>query len=225
MRNRWLVGTLGAAILVLCAPPGRAVAQPQELPAKIVTLAGRAELSRRSAPAWAAAALRDELLDGDGVRTLGGRLTLRMASGQVLRLGPRTQVFFAGGAAPAEGGPTRARMDGGRLWMSVLPNSPVSTHIQLRAGPVTITAGGGGAGITVNPDGSVLVGAYHGSVACAGAGWARALAEDQELLVPAGEAPKKDVVKLKRDKRDAGWLKWNEQQDLAGGYGSRRVEK
>jgi hypothetical protein len=43
--------------------------------------------------------------------------------------------------------------------------------------------------------------------------------------VPAGEAPKKDVVKLKRDKRDAGWLKWNEQQDLAGGYGSRRVEK
>jgi hypothetical protein len=77
----------------------------------------------------------------------------------------------------------------------------------------------------MNPDGSVLVGVYHGSVTCAGAGWERALGEDQELLVPAAGAPKKEVVKLKRDKRDVEWLKWNEQQDLAGGYGARRPEK
>src|SRR5688500_15268517 len=74
--------------------PGLAAAQPQELPAKIATLGGRAELSRQSGP-WVAAALRDEVAAGDGVRTIAGRLTLRTASGQSLRLGARTQIVFA----------------------------------------------------------------------------------------------------------------------------------
>jgi len=223
--RRWpLLVTLGATAAALCLSP-RAWAQPPELPATIVTLGGRAEISRTSGPVWAGAALRDELLPGDGVRTLGGRLTVRTASGQALRLGPRTQVFFAAGDARAAGASTRARVDGGRLWVSVLPNSPAPTHIALRAGPVTVTARGGGAGITMNPDGSVLVGVFHGSLTCAGAGWERALAQDQELLVPAAGAPAKDVATLKRDKRDLEWIKWNEQQDAAGGYGARRPEK
>ena len=50
---------------VFGAWPCLAAAQPQELPAQIVTLGGRAELSRKSGP-WAAAALRDELSAGDG---------------------------------------------------------------------------------------------------------------------------------------------------------------
>ena len=114
--------------------PCLAAAQPQELPAQIVTLGGRAELSRKTGP-WAAAALRDELSAGDAVRTIAGRLTVLTASGQALRLGARTQIVFAGDDAPVTAGPTRLRMDGGLLWVSVMPSSPLSTHIEVRAGP------------------------------------------------------------------------------------------
>ena len=40
------------------------------------------------------------------------------------------------------------------------------------------------------------------------------------LLVPPVGAPK-ETGRLKREKRDAEWAKWNEQQDRAGGYGAR----
>ena len=202
--------------------PCLAAAQPQELPAKIATLGGRAELSRKSAP-WVAAALRDELSAGDGVRTIAGRLTVRTASGQSLRLGARTQIVFAADDAPVTPGPTRLRMDGGLLWVSVMPNSPVSTHIEVRAGPATVTARGGGATIGMNPDGSVVVAVYHGGVTVSGEGWQRALAQDQALIVPPVGAPK-ETGTLKREKRDAAWAKWNEEQDRAGGYGAR-IEK
>lgn len=207
---------------VLGAWPSFATAQPQELPAKIATLGGRAELSRKSAP-WAAAALRDELSAGDGVRTIAGRLTVRTASGQSLRLGARTQIVFAADDAPVTPGPTRLRMDGGLLWVSVMPNSPVSTHIEVRAGAATVTARGGGTTINMNPDGSVAVAVYHGAVTVSGEGWQRALTQDQELLVPPVGAPG-ETGKLKREKRVAEWAKWNEQQDRAGGYGAR-IEK
>ena len=207
---------------VFGAGPCLAAAQPQELPAKIATLGGRSELSRQSAP-WAAAALRDELSAGDGVRTIAGRLTVRTASGQALRLGARTQIVFAAADAPVTPGPTRLRMDGGLLWVSVMPNSPVSTHIEVRAGPATVTARGGGATIGMNPDGSVAVTVYHGGVTVSGEGWQRALTQDQALLVPPVGAPK-ETGKLKREKRDAEWAKWNEQQDRVGGYGAR-IEK
>jgi hypothetical protein len=200
--------------------PCLAAAQPQELPAKIATLGGRSELSRQSAP-WAAAALRDELSAGDGVRTIAGRLTVRTASGQSLRLGARTQIVFA--AAPVTPGPTRLRMDGGLLWVSVKPNSPASTHIEVRVGPATVTARGGGATIGMNPDGAVVVAVYHGGVTVSGEGWQRALAQDQALIVPPVGAPK-ETGTLKREKRDAAWAKWNEEQDRAGGYGAR-IEK
>src|SRR5258705_3811193 len=57
---------------VFGAWPCLAAAQPQELPAQIATLGGRAELSRKSAP-WAVAALRDELSAGGGGRTTARR--------------------------------------------------------------------------------------------------------------------------------------------------------
>ena len=207
---------------VLGGWPCLAAAQPQELPAKIATLGGRAELSRKSGP-WVAAALRDEVSAGDAVRTIAGRLTMLTASGQALRLGARTQIIFAADNAPVTPSPTRLRMDGGLLWVSVTPNSPVSTHIEVRAGPATVTARGGGATIGMNPDGSVVVAVYHGGVTVSGEGWQRALAQDQALIVPPVGAPK-ETGTLKREKRDAEWNKWNEQQDRAGGYGAR-IEK
>ena len=207
---------------VFGAWPCVAAAQPQELPAKIATLGGRAELSRKSAP-WAAAALRDELSAADGVRTIAGRLTVRTASGQSLRLGARTQIVFAADDAPVTPGPTRLRMDSGLLWVSVVLNGPLSTHIEVRAGPAIVTARGGGGTIGVNPDGSVVVTVYHGGVTVSGEGWQRALTQDQTLLVPPVGAPK-ETGKLKREKRDVEWAKWNEQQDRAGGYGAR-IEK
>ena len=76
----------------------------------------------------------------------------------------------------------------------------------------------------MNPDGSVLVSVYHGGVTVSGEGWQRALTQDQRLLVPPIGAPKETVL-LKREKRDAEWAKWNEQQDSAGGYGARIVVK
>ena len=157
------------------------------------------------------------------MRTIAGRLTVLTASGQSLRLGARTQIVFAADDAPVTPGPTRLRMDGGLLWVAVMPNSPLSTHIEVRAGPATVTARGGGASIGMNPDGSVVVAVYHGAVMVSGEGWQRALAQDQALLVPPAGAPK-ETGRLKREKRDAEWAKWNEQQDRAGGYGAR-IEK
>jgi hypothetical protein len=212
---------LYAVVMALVgASPDLAAAQPQELPAKIATLGGRAELSRQSGP-WAAAALRDDVSAGDGVRTIAGRLTLRTASGQSLRLGARTQIVFAAAnAAPPVAGPTRLRMDSGLLWVAVIPNSPLSSHIEVRAGPATVAARGGGASIGMNTDGSVLVAVHHGEVSVSGEGWQRALTQDQQLLVPTVGAPKQ-TEKLKREKGSAEWAKWNEQQDRAGGYGAR----
>ena len=82
----------GSGLLVgLSAGP--AWAQPKELPAQIVTLGGTAELHKKGAAAWAPAALRAELGEGDSVRTqVAGRITLKTASGQALRLGSRSQL-------------------------------------------------------------------------------------------------------------------------------------
>jgi hypothetical protein len=206
---------------VLAAWPSVAAAQPRELPAKIVTLSGRAEVSRQSAP-WADAALRDDLAAGDGVRTIAGRLTVRTANGQSLRLGARTQIVFAPDDATTPG-PTRLRMDGSLVWVAVMPNSPLSTQMEIRAGPATIAARGGGASIGMNPDGTVVVNVYHGAVLVSGEGWQRALVQDQTLVVPPVGAPR-ETGALKREKRDAEWAKWNERQDSAGGYGAR-IEK
>jgi hypothetical protein len=208
---------VGLASLLLLIPIVLA-AQPAELPLTVVTVGGHAELLRAPSAAWQPAVLRDTLRDNDGARVTAGRLTLKTVSGQSLRLAPATQLFVTGG-----GDATRVRLDGGGVWIATRPNSPPSTHVALQAGAVTITTAGGGTWVTSNADGSVLVATYHGAARCTGPGWERTVAADQQLLVPAAEPPKAPV-KLKREKRDAEWVKWNELQDIAGGYGGRRPE-
>ena len=108
--------------------------------------------------------------------------------------------------------------------MSALPNQPPMARIELQAGPVTVIGRDGGASVAMNPDGSVLVGVSHGAFRCLGTGWQRSLVQGQQLTVTAAGAPL-EVAKLKRDKADADWIKWNEQQDLAGGYSAPRAER
>ena len=109
------MGSSSSSVLVA---PG-AWAQPRELPAKLVTLGGTAELYRKGTPAWAPAVLRADVGEGDSVRTqLGGRVTIRTASGQALRLGSRSQIALLaseGGDDPgADPGAARQRMALGR---------------------------------------------------------------------------------------------------------------
>lgn len=215
----------GAMCLAAFSAPA-AWAQPRELPARIVTLGGPADLHRKDTPAWTAAALRAELGEGDSVRTqLGGRVALRTASGQALRLGSRSQVVFLPSEAAGEPAPTRVRLDAGWLWVAVLPGSPASAHVEVRAGPATVLVRGSGVSVRRNPDGSVLVQVHHGSVACTGPDrqWERTLTGPQELAVPAA-GPPGPVTKLTVDKLEATWIRWNTDQDFAGGYGGKKSE-
>ena len=197
-------------------------AQPKELPAQIVTLGGVAELHKKGAAAWAPAGLRAELGEGDSVRTqVGGRITLKTASGQALRLGSRSQLAIL--PAEVETGPTRVRLDNGWLWVAVSPNSPPPTQIEVRAGPGVVAVRGAGVGLRRGTDGGVLVQVHHGSAVCAGPNqqWERTLTGPQELLIPASGPPGAPVA-LTVDKLEATWVKWNADQDLAGGYGGAK---
>ncbi len=220
-----MLGVIGIAALT---PAGPAAAQPRELPAKVVTLSGPAETYKKGAPKWEPAKLRVELGHGDGARTLAaGRLVLMTASGQALRLAPLTQVFFKEGEAAA-GEPTRVRFDGGWLWVAVTPGSAGSARVEVDTGPVVVTIRGSGVGIRTNRDGSVLVRVYHGTAVCAGhgaqPGWERALTDEQELTVsPTGAAG--ETRRLNREKVDAAWVLWNEEQDYAGPYGGKSPKK
>ncbi len=205
---------------------GIAWAQPKELPAKIVTLGGPADTYRKGTAGWAPAALRSEVAEGDSVRTqLGGRVTLLTASGQAIRLGSRSQVALLASDGGANPGPTRVRLDSGWLWVAVSPGSPEPTHVEVRAGPVVVTVRGGGIGLRRNPDGALLVQAHHGaaSVAASDRQWERTLTGPQELLVPAGGQPGQPT-KLTVDKLEATWIRWNADQDFAGGYGGQKPE-
>ncbi|HET8575751.1 MAG TPA: FecR domain-containing protein [Methylomirabilota bacterium] len=220
-----ILGVLGGGAL---GPAGPAGAQPAELPAKVVTLSGRAETYKKGAPAWEPAKLRAELGPGDGVRTLAGsRLVLMTTSGQALRLSQLSQVFFKEGE-PAPGVPTRARFDGGWLWVAVTPAAAGSARLEVDTGPVVVTVRGGGIGIRTNRDGSVLVRVYHGTAVCAGPDvqrpWERTLSDEQELTVSAA-GPVGEPRRLTRDKADAAWVRWNEQQDAAGPYGGKPATK
>ena len=213
---------VGGAGLLAGLSAGLAWAQPKELPAQVVTLGGPAELHKKGAPAWAPAGLRAELGEGDSVRTqVGGRITLKTASGQALRLGSRSQVAVLG--PESDVGPTRVRLDNGWLWIAVAPNSPSPTQIEVRAGPGVITVRGAGVGLRRGADGGVLVQVHHGSAVCAGPDrqWERILTGPQELLIPASGTPGAPVA-LTVDKLEATWVKWNTDQDLAGGYGGAK---
>ncbi len=222
-------------VVLVCGTPwtsgtarvsGVAWAQPKELPGKIVTLGGPAETYRKGTPSWAPATLRAEIGEGDSVRTqLGGRVTLLTASGQALRLGSRSQIALLASDAGANPGPTRVRLDNGWLWIAVTPGSAEPTHVEVRAGPTVVTVRGGGIGLRRSPDGALLVQAHHGTASIAGADrqWERAITGQQELLVPAATPPGQPA-KLTVDKLEATWIRWNADQDFAGGYGGQKPE-
>lgn len=214
----WAAVVGGTGLLAgLSAAP--ASAQPKELPAQVVTLGGPSDLHKKGAAGWAPAGLRAEVGEGDSVRTqVGGRITLKTASGQALRLGSRSQLALL--PTEAEAGPTRVRLDNGWLWVAVSPNSPLSTQVEVRAGPGIVTVRGAGVGLRRAADGGVLVQVHHGSAVCAGPNqqWERTLTGPQELLIPASGTPGAPVA-LTVDKVEATWVKWNADQDLAGGYG------
>jgi hypothetical protein len=212
----------GVVLLVGAAAPG-ASAQPRELPAKLVTLGGAAELHRKDTPAWAPATLRADVGEGDSVRTqLGGRVTIRTASGQALRLGSRSQIALLASEGGATSGPTRVRLDSGWLWVAVLPGSPEPTHVEVRAGPAVVTIRGAGVGLRRSADGALLVQVHHGTAVCAGPDrqWERTLTGPQQLIVPASGVPAQPVA-LAVDPLETTWVRWNADQDLAGGYGGK----
>ena len=217
----WAAVVGGAGLLVGLAA-GPACSQPKELPAQLVTLGGPAELHKKGAATWTSAALRDQLGEGDSLRTqVGGRVALKTASGQALRLGSRTQLAIL--PAEAEDGPTLIRLDNGWLWVAVSPNSPPPTQVEVRAGPGVVTVRGAGVGLRRAADGAVLVQVHHGSAVCTGPNrqWERTLMGPQELLIPASGTPGAPVA-LTVDKLEVTWVKWNADQDLAGGYGGAK---
>jgi hypothetical protein len=87
---------------------------------------------------------------------------------------------------------------------------------------VVVSVREGGVGIAAGADGSIVIRAYHGSAECSGTSsgqpWSRSLADGQELSVSATRSPSK-VRALERHEGEVEWIKWNEDQDLAGGYG------
>lgn len=212
----------GAVVLVaLCISTGWA--QPKELPAKIVTLGGPAELYKKDTSDWKSAGLRAEVGEGDSVRTqVGGRVALKTGSGQALRLGSRSQLALPAGSVP-DGTPTRVRFDYGWLWVAVMPGGAEATQVEVRAGPATVTVRGGGVGLRRNPDGSIMIQVHHGTAACAGPDrqWEHVVTGPQQLLVPASGAPA-PPVKLTVDQLEATWVRWNADQDFAGGYGGQK---
>jgi hypothetical protein len=212
-----------AVALALGALAATSWARGGERPFRIVTVAGQAEVQAANGARWNAATLRAELEPGSAARTLAGRLTLTTPSGQAVRLAPSSRVALseAGGSDQ----PTRVRLDAGSVWAAVMSESSADQRLQIQTGGVTVTVRGSGVGVTLARDGMTVVRVYHGSAECVGSGpegrWSRTLAQDQELSVSGSGTPAA-TAKLKRDKVDAAWIKWNEEQDAAGGYGAPR---
>jgi len=216
----------GAALMAaLLMGPVSAGAQPAELPATVVTLTGKVELYKKGDTKWTTAELRDELREGDGLRTSPAvRATLRTGGGQSIRLAALTQVFIvpsAGtGVAPQ---PVSVRLDRGWLWVAVTPGSYARPLIEVIAGPARVAVRDGGVGFRLNRDGSAIVRTYHGlavvrSSSPAGT-WERSLPELQEVLVPAAGPPAENR-KITREEGEGLWVLWNEEQDYVA-YGGK----
>jgi hypothetical protein len=205
---------LGTAVAPAPAPAG-------EWPFQVVTVGGRAETQPGGGAPWTVARLRAELGPGAAARTFQGRLTLTTPSGQQIRLGPTTRVSLLEPGGPDQ--PTGVRLDGGTVWAAVLPGGAAGEWVEVQTVPVTVSVGGGGVEITVGQDGAAMVRVYHGKAVCSGPSttrqWSRALGDGQELVIPGGGRPG-EPRKLDRGKTDPAWAKWNEDQDLAGGYRS-----
>jgi hypothetical protein len=202
------------------APPPPAAAQPREWPVQLVTLSGQSEVFRKAAGRWEPAALRAELGEGDGVRTWpGAHATLKTGNGHSIRIAGASQVFLltddtAGAAAP------RVRMDRGAVWIAVAGVN-VKPQLEVWAGLVAAGVRGGGVEVRGTADGSVMVRVHHGTAECKGPPerheWTRPVSAGQELVVPAQGSPQAPRA-LTQDPVDSGWVKWNAEQDAAGGY-------
>jgi hypothetical protein len=216
----------GAAVLaVLLMGAASAAAQPAELPATVVTLTGKVELFKKGDTKWGTAELRDEVREGDGVRTNPAvRTTLRTGGGHAIRLAALTQVFIL---APAGAGtdpqPVRVRLDRGWLWVAVTPGIHAQAPIEVIAGPARVAVREGGVGFRLNRDGSVIVRTYHGLAVARGSGpaatWERSVPELQEVLVPASGPPPENR-KVAKEEGEGLWVLWNEEQDYVA-YGGK----
>ena len=222
MKPKALLIPLFLAALAWVTTP--ALAQPKETPLVASTINGPSEIFKKGTDKWIKAKLRDEVAEGDGARALaGGRFVLRTTSGHAIRMAQLTQVFVAEPPAgtPASDRTVRIKQDGGWIWVAVLPLSVTRDVVEVEAGPVTVGARSGGTGIRASTDGSILVRVFHGvAVARAsggGAKWERTIKAGEELLVPATGTPGANRP-ITADEAEAGWRRWNEQQDQAG-YG------
>jgi hypothetical protein len=222
MKPKALLIPLFLAALAWVTTP--ALAQPKETPLVASTINGPSEIFKKGTDKWIKAKLRDEVAEGDGARALaGGRFVLRTTSGHAIRMAQLTQIFVVEPPAGilASDRTVRIKQDGGWIWVAVLPLSVTRDAIEVEAGPVTVGARSGGTGIRASTDGSILVRVFHG-VAVArssggGAKWERTIKAGEELLVPATGAPGANRP-ITADEAEAGWRRWNEQQDQAG-YG------
>jgi hypothetical protein len=211
-----------AALLMAAASAG---AQPAELPATVVTLTGKAELFKKGDTKWGTAELRDEVREGDGVRTNPAvRTTLRTGGGHSIRLAALTQVFIlAPSGASTDPQPVRLRLDRGWLWVAVTPGVHAQAPIEVIAGPARVAVREGGVGFRLNRDGSVIVRTYHGLAVVRGSSpagtWERSLPELQEVLVPASGPPPENR-KITREEGEGLWVLWNEEQDYVA-YGGK----
>jgi len=200
-------------------------AQPAELPATVVTVTGKADLFKKGDTKWVTAELRDELREGDGVRTNPAvRITLRTGGGHSIRLAALTQVFILAPFGPGTDPQTvRLRLDRGWLWVAVTPGIHAQAPIEVIAGPARVAVREGGVGFRLNRDGSVIVRTYHGLAvvrgASLGASWERNVPDVQEVLVPAS-GPPPEPRKLTKEEGEALWVLWNEEQDYVA-YGGK----
>ncbi len=204
-------------------------AQPKELPATVVTLTGKAEWFKKGDTKWNPADLRDQLNEGDGVRTGPGvRAALRTGGGNAIRLAALTQIFLV---PPPPGGldpqPVRVRLDRGWLWVAVTPGVHAHAPLEVIAGPARVAVRDGGVSFRLNRDGSVLVRTHHGLAVVGSAdrsgSWERSLPEDLEMLVPPSGPPLENR-KITRDLAENNWALWNEEQDYVA-YGGKLPQR
>ena len=215
---------IASALLSIAALAGIAAAQA-DLPLRVVTISGKGEVYQKGTDKWTEAALKADVGPGGGARALAGsRLTLRSPSGQSLRLGARSRLTVLEPAGPDQ--PTRVKLETGALWVAVVPDSPPRETVVVETGAASIAVRGGGVWVTLAPEGAIQVRVFHGGAEVSGPGarreWTRALAADSDLFVPAVGTPA-PVRKLEREKLQLDWVKWNEDQDRAGGYAAKAV--
>lgn len=222
----WGVVMILAAALAWAAP---LAAQPKELPATVVTLTGKAEWFKKGDTKWNTADLRDQLTEGDGVRTGPGvRAALRTVGGNAIRLAALTQVFFV---PPPPGGldpqPVRVRLDRGWLWVAVIPGAHAYAPLEVIAGPARVAVRDGGVSFRLGRDGSVLVRTNHGLAVLSSADrsgtWERTLPADMEVVVPP-TGPPLENRKITRELAETNWALWNEEQDYVA-YGGKQPQR